>query len=75
MVDLLEKPSTRAMVGKLSVLGYQRLYEQGFIGEKNELIRGVIIEKMSKSPEHAYAVRLFSSKAQRSISTKSTELF
>jgi Uma2 family endonuclease len=62
MVDLLEKPSTRARVGKLSVLGYQHLYTQGLIDEKNELIRGVIIEKMSKSPEHAYAITYLSSR-------------
>jgi Uma2 family endonuclease len=58
MVDLLEKSATRAMVAKLSVAGYQRLYEQGLISGKNELIRGVIIEKMSKSPEHAFAIIL-----------------
>lgn len=56
MVELLEKPATRARVGKISVKGYHSLYEQGYIDEKNELIRGVIIQKMPKSPQHVFAV-------------------
>lgn len=57
MVELLEKPATRARVGKISVKGYHSLYEQGYIDEKNELIRGVIIQKMPKSPQHVYAIK------------------
>lgn len=56
MIEVLDKPSTRARVGKLSVMGYHHLFERGLIGEKNELIRGVIIEKMPKSPEHIFAI-------------------
>jgi len=57
MIDLLEKPATRARVTQLSVEGYHRLYEQGLIDEKNELIRGVIIQKMPKSPQHVFAIK------------------
>lgn len=57
MHEVLDKPSTRARVSKITVAGYHHLYEQGLIGEKNELIRGVIIEKMPKSPEHVYAIQ------------------
>ncbi|MBS0618435.1 MAG: Uma2 family endonuclease [Spirochaetes bacterium] len=57
MIELLEKPTTRARVRQLSVEGYHRLYEQGLIDEKNELIRGVIIQKMPKSPQHVFAIK------------------
>ena len=56
MHEVLDKPSTRAMVTKISVAGYHRLFEQGIIPEKTELIRGVVIEKMPKSPERAFAI-------------------
>ena len=56
MHEVLDKPSTRAMLTKISVAGYHRLVEQGIIPEKTELIRGVVIEKMAKSPEHTYAI-------------------
>ena len=56
MLEVLDKPSTRAMLTKISVAGYHKLFEQGIIPEKTELIRGVLIEKMSISPEHAYAI-------------------
>lgn len=56
MHEVLDKPSIRAMMMKISVAGYHRLSEQGIIPEKTELIRGVVIEKMSKSPKHTFAV-------------------
>lgn len=54
---ILENYSIRKMVLPITVEQYHRLGEAGIIGEKIELLNGVIIEKMPKSPEHTYVVR------------------
>lgn len=54
MFDVLEKPETRQMLYRLSKEQYHRLTE----GTKTELVRGVIFQKMSKSPLHANFLQL-----------------
>jgi Uma2 family endonuclease len=52
MIAILEKTAVRERVHPLSVDTYHRLEELGLIDEKVELLRGVIVQKMSKSPLH-----------------------
>ena len=57
MVDILELPEVRRMVPRMSVEQYHQTPEYSPSGRRTELIRGVIIEKMSKSPLHASLLR------------------
>ena len=52
MTALLEVPAIRQRAKRFSVTDYQRLTE----GQRTELLRGTIIEKMSKSPAHQYFI-------------------
>lgn len=42
----------------MSIDEYHRLGESGIIGERTELIRGVVVDKMSQSPLHCYIVQV-----------------
>jgi|SRR4051812_12539703 len=52
MTAILEIPEVRERVSPLSVAEYHRLAEFNESGRRIELIRGIVIEKMSKSPLH-----------------------
>jgi Uma2 family endonuclease len=52
MIAMLEQPAIRRQVQPLTVETYHRLGELGLLSEKVELLRGVIVQKMSKSPIH-----------------------
>jgi Uma2 family endonuclease len=52
MSAILEIPEVRQRVSLLSVEEYHRLDEYNEHGRRTELIRGIVIEKMSKSPLH-----------------------
>jgi len=52
MTALLELPAVRQQVHLLSVRDYQALGEMGLLSKKVELLRGLIVRKMSKSPLH-----------------------
>ncbi len=57
MSALLDLPEFRARVARFSVERYERLVEAGELGKRMELIRGVLIDKMSKSPLHSELVK------------------
>jgi Uma2 family endonuclease len=60
MSAILELPEVRRRVSPLSVEAYHRLGEFNDRRRRTELIRGIVIEKMSKSPLHAaLAKRLY----------------
>jgi len=60
MSAILEIPEVRQRVSRLSVEEYHRLNEVNDNGRRTELIRGIVIEKMSKSPLHSsIAKRLY----------------
>lgn len=60
MSALLDIPEVRQRVSPLTVEEYHRLDEFNEHGRRTELIRGIVIEKMSKSPLHAaIAKRLY----------------
>ena len=52
MSAILEIPEVRQRVSPLSLEEYHRLDEFNGNGRRTELIRGIVIEKMSKSPLH-----------------------
>ena len=52
MAAILEIPEVRERLSRLSVEEYHRLNEFNENGRRTELIRGLVIEKMSKSPLH-----------------------
>lgn len=57
---ILELPEVRALIPRVSVGDYERMGEMGLLNRRTELIRGIIIKKMSRSPLHAsIATRLF----------------
>jgi Uma2 family endonuclease len=54
MTPLLDLPDVRERVHRLSVADYHRLGEMGVIAEDVELLRGILVNKVSKSPLHEY---------------------
>jgi len=56
MSSVLSSPQARERVVPLSVQVYHDLGERGIIAERSELLRGVIFEKMPKSPLHVHLV-------------------
>ena len=54
--QMLEIPEVRARISPVTVAQYHQFPERNENGRRTELIRGVVIEKMSKSPLHANIV-------------------
>ena len=54
MAAILDLPEVRARVTRWSVADYERLTELGAVSRRAELLRGLIVEKMSKSPLHNF---------------------
>jgi Uma2 family endonuclease len=52
MLSVLDQPAYRGRLSRLSVKEYHQLGEFNENGKRTELIRGFVIEKMSKSPLH-----------------------
>src|SRR5215468_6578991 len=59
MPAILDIPEVRRRVSPLSVEEYHRLAEFNEHGRRTELIRGIVIEKMSKSPLHSFLSKRF----------------
>ncbi|MDM8560323.1 Uma2 family endonuclease [Candidatus Parabeggiatoa sp. HSG14] len=57
-IAILENACVREQVISISVNQYHKMNELGIIPEKTELVDGVVLEKMSKSPLHSYIVFL-----------------
>ena len=54
MAAILDLPEVRARVTRWTVADYERLTELGAVSRRAELIRGLIVEKMPKSPLHEF---------------------
>ena len=52
MTAILEMPEVRARAMRWSVEDYERIVELGVLDDRAELIRGIIITNMPKSPLH-----------------------
>lgn len=60
MATLLDLPEVRQRVARWSVEEYERFTELGAFRKNVELVRGIIVEKMSKSPLHRHiALKLY----------------
>jgi Uma2 family endonuclease len=57
-MSLLDKPQIREWLLPISVEQYHQLSEAGIISQNTELVRGVILKKMTKSPLHTYTVHV-----------------
>jgi len=57
MTPLLELPTVRERMHRLSVAEYHRAGEAGVISENVELLRGIIVTKMPKSPLHEFVAQ------------------
>lgn len=51
-------PEVLEQVHRISVEKYHQLAESGIISERTELIRGVVVDKMSQSPLHCFVVQV-----------------
>ncbi len=60
MSSILENPSVSASALRLDVQQYHKLCASGIIPERTELLSGVVIEKMGKSPLHTWTVQFLS---------------
>lgn len=57
MASILEHAAVRDAALPITVEQYHRLGESGIIDQRTELLHGVIVEKMVKSPEHSWLVQ------------------
>jgi Uma2 family endonuclease len=55
--QMLEIPEVRARISPVTVAQYHHFPERNENGRRTELIRGIVIEKMSKSPLHSSIIR------------------
>jgi len=58
MTPLLELPAFRKRVHPVSVETYHRLGEMGALLEDVELLRGIVVTKMAKSPLHEFVAQV-----------------
>ena len=54
MAAILDLPEVRERMLRVSVEDYERMVEAGFYPRRAELIRGLVVEKMPKSPLHVF---------------------
>jgi len=54
---ILDEPSVRSSALPITVEQYHRLSSDGIVPESTELLQGVIIEQMTKSPLHTFLVQ------------------
>ena len=57
MADILDVPELRPCIWKLTVAEYQRLGQVGLIDRNTELLQGIVVHKMNKTPLHTSTVR------------------
>src|SRR4051812_12174477 len=56
--DLLDLPEVRRQVSPITVAQYHQFPEFNQNGRRTELVRGVVLEKMPKTPLHASIAKL-----------------
>ncbi len=58
-IRVLENPEIRKLISPVSVKSYRTLCDLGILSKKTELIEGVVIDKITKSPALTYYSDLF----------------
>lgn len=53
-LTLMEEPAVRQQIARFSVASYRQMVESGLVPEQTELMQGVIVYQMTKSPDHNY---------------------
>lgn len=71
---MLEIPEVRARVSAVTVAQYQQFPQFNENGRRTELIRGIIVEKMSKSPLHSSIARRLYKALQSNLPSQFTLL-
>ncbi|MFN7813219.1 MAG: Uma2 family endonuclease [Planctomycetia bacterium] len=54
---ILDEPAVRDAALPITVAQYHRLSADGVVPERTELLQGIIVEQMTKSPLHTFLVR------------------
>ena len=57
MSSILDNPAVREVAVPVTVEQYHRMGDVGLISKDTELLSGVIVEKMNKSPNHSWIVQ------------------
>ncbi|HNH09346.1 MAG TPA: Uma2 family endonuclease [Leptospiraceae bacterium] len=57
MTAILDLPTVKSRTHLLSIEEYHALGKLGFLSKRTELIEGVVLQKMPKSPKHATMVK------------------
>jgi len=65
--EMLDLPTVKQRALPITVEQYHALGREGLISEKVELLEGVIVEKMPKSPLHTYLVLFLLHLLQRTV--------
>lgn len=60
MSSILENPGVSASALRLDVEQYHKLCASGIVPERTELLSGIVVEKMGKSPLHTWTVQFLS---------------
>jgi Uma2 family endonuclease len=61
MRDILEEPAIRQRINRMTVDQYHRMSASGVVPEKTELLRGMVVARLTKSPLHTYMAERLSS--------------
>ena len=69
MSSILDNPAVSSSALRLDVNQYHKLCESGIIPERTELLSGIIVEKMGKSPLHTWTVQFLADWLQRSLAS------
>lgn len=57
MSSILDNPAIRQAALPVTIDQYHRMGDAGLISQRTELLSGVIVEKMNKSPNHSWIVQ------------------
>lgn len=69
-INVLDVPEIRERVQLISVSAYHHLFEIGEIDEKNELIEGAIVKKMTEGAIHTYIIRKIRHQIEKKLPDK-----
>ena len=67
MATILDLPEVRERVTRFSIADYEAITDAGVFGKSVELIRGIIIQKMAKSPLHFTLAKRLYDRFQRQL--------
>ena len=72
MSSVLDNPGVRNSALRLNVDQYHRLCDSGIVPEKTELLSGIVVAKMGKSPLHTWTVAFLADWLRMFLSSSQT---